>query len=142
VWAIFSTLDPRVLQFKPGILLSPDLVDEVLDRTEVSIGQALRAPPRRAGGGRMSERPRGSRRARARMMLQRAHWAATAFAGYDRERHRVGSSTRSPMRHTKRRKVCRWAVSGDRHGRRRAQAPQERGLLARASSSGTAARTT
>jgi len=23
---------------------------------------------------------------RARMMLQRAHWAATAFAGYDRER--------------------------------------------------------
>jgi hypothetical protein len=41
VWAIFSTLDPRVLQFKPGILLSPELVDEVLDRTEVSIGQAL-----------------------------------------------------------------------------------------------------
>ena len=23
VWAIFSTLDPRVLQFKPGILLTP-----------------------------------------------------------------------------------------------------------------------
>jgi len=43
VWAIFSTLDPRVLQFKPGILLSPELVDEVLDRTEVSIGQALAA---------------------------------------------------------------------------------------------------
>ncbi|MDX6549905.1 MAG: hypothetical protein QOJ31_589, partial [Gaiellales bacterium] len=41
VWAIFSTLDPRVLQFKPGILQSPELVDEVLDRTEVSIGQAL-----------------------------------------------------------------------------------------------------
>jgi hypothetical protein len=41
VWAIFSTLDPRVLQFKPGILLSPELVDEVLDRAEVSIGQAL-----------------------------------------------------------------------------------------------------
>jgi len=41
VWAIFSTLDPRVLQFKPGILLGPELVDEVLDRTEVSIGQAL-----------------------------------------------------------------------------------------------------
>jgi hypothetical protein len=30
-----------VLQFKPGILLGPELVDEVLDRTEVSIGQAL-----------------------------------------------------------------------------------------------------
>ena len=41
VWAIFSTLDPRVLQFKPGILLGPDMVDEVLDRTAVAIGQAL-----------------------------------------------------------------------------------------------------
>jgi len=37
VWAIFSTLDPRVLQFKPGILMGPDLVDEVLDRTAVGI---------------------------------------------------------------------------------------------------------
>ena len=41
VWAIFSTLDPRVLQFKPGILMTPDLVDEVLDRTGVAIGRAL-----------------------------------------------------------------------------------------------------
>ena len=41
VWAIFSTLDPRVLQFKPGILLGPDMVDEVLDRAAVAIGQAL-----------------------------------------------------------------------------------------------------
>ena len=40
VWAIFSTLDPRVLQFKPGILLGPDLVDEVLDRTGVAVGLA------------------------------------------------------------------------------------------------------
>jgi hypothetical protein len=40
VWAIFSTLDPRVLQFKPGILFTPELVDEVLDRAEVSIGRA------------------------------------------------------------------------------------------------------
>ena len=23
VWAIFSTLDPRVLQYKPGLLLTP-----------------------------------------------------------------------------------------------------------------------
>src|SRR6185503_9756540 len=43
VWAIFSTLDPRVLQFKPGILMTPDLVDEVLDRTGVAIGRALAA---------------------------------------------------------------------------------------------------
>jgi len=40
VWAIFSTLDARILQFKPGILLSPEMVDEVLDRTEVAIGKA------------------------------------------------------------------------------------------------------
>src|SRR6201997_448785 len=37
VWAIFSTLDPRVLQFKPGILLGPDLVEEILLRTGVAI---------------------------------------------------------------------------------------------------------
>jgi acetylornithine/succinyldiaminopimelate/putrescine aminotransferase len=49
VWAIFSTLDPRVLQFKPGILLGPELIDEVLDRTEVSVGQALAEV--RAGAG-------------------------------------------------------------------------------------------
>ena len=42
VWAIFSTLDPRVLQFKPGILLKPELAEELLDRTEVAIGKAWR----------------------------------------------------------------------------------------------------
>jgi acetylornithine/succinyldiaminopimelate/putrescine aminotransferase len=40
VWAIFSTLDPRVLQYKPGILLSPAAVEDLLLRTEVAIGQA------------------------------------------------------------------------------------------------------
>ena len=40
VWAIFSTLDPRVLQYKPGILLDPDLCDEMLERTEVAIARA------------------------------------------------------------------------------------------------------
>ena len=40
VWAIFSTLDPRVLQFKPGLLLSRDLCDEVLDRLDVAVGKA------------------------------------------------------------------------------------------------------
>jgi acetylornithine/succinyldiaminopimelate/putrescine aminotransferase len=48
VWAIFSTLDPRVLQFKPGILLGPDLVDEILDRTAVAIGLAMRDVSREA----------------------------------------------------------------------------------------------
>ena len=40
VWAIFSSLDPRVLQYKPGLLLRPELADELLDRTEVAIGKA------------------------------------------------------------------------------------------------------
>jgi acetylornithine/succinyldiaminopimelate/putrescine aminotransferase len=40
VWAIFSTLDPSVLQYKPGILLSPAAVEDLLLRTEVAIGQA------------------------------------------------------------------------------------------------------
>ncbi len=51
VWAIFSTLDPRVLQFKPGLLVSPSLVDEILERTEQGIGDAcaeLRQRQRRA----------------------------------------------------------------------------------------------
>ena len=42
VWAIFSTLDPRVLQFKPGLLLKPEVVEELLDRTEIGIGRAYR----------------------------------------------------------------------------------------------------
>jgi acetylornithine/succinyldiaminopimelate/putrescine aminotransferase len=40
VWAIFSTLDPRVLQFKPGVLMTPALCDELLERTETAIGEA------------------------------------------------------------------------------------------------------
>ena len=40
VWAIFSTLDPRVLQFKPGILLKPEVAEEVLDRVAVGIARA------------------------------------------------------------------------------------------------------
>src|ERR1700731_1505041 len=40
VWAIFSTLDPQVLQYKPGILLTPAVCEELLERTEVAIGKA------------------------------------------------------------------------------------------------------
>lgn len=43
VWAIFSTLNPRVLQLKPGILLGRDLCEDVLDRMDVSIGRARTA---------------------------------------------------------------------------------------------------
>jgi len=40
VWAIFSTLDPRVLQYKPGLLLDPATCEEILDATEAAIGAA------------------------------------------------------------------------------------------------------
>jgi acetylornithine/succinyldiaminopimelate/putrescine aminotransferase len=40
VWAIFSTLDPRVLQLKPGLLMSPELVDETLERLHAAVGEA------------------------------------------------------------------------------------------------------
>lgn len=40
IWAIFSTLDPKVLQFKPGILATEALAEEILSRAEVAIGAA------------------------------------------------------------------------------------------------------
>lgn len=42
VWAIFSTLDPRVLQFKPGLFKSRELCIETLARLEVAISEARR----------------------------------------------------------------------------------------------------
>lgn len=47
VWAIFSTLDPRVLQLKPGLLLGRDLCEDVLDRLEVAVGRARAAATER-----------------------------------------------------------------------------------------------
>lgn len=40
VWAIFSTLDPSVLQFKPGLLLNQGDAEEVLRRVAIAIEQA------------------------------------------------------------------------------------------------------
>ncbi len=40
VWAIFSTLDPSVLQFKPGILMTQSLSEDLLARVEIAIGLA------------------------------------------------------------------------------------------------------
>ncbi|MBB5696497.1 class-III pyridoxal-phosphate-dependent aminotransferase [Muricoccus pecuniae] len=37
VWAIFSTLDPSVLQFKPGLLLTAAQVDDILERLEDAV---------------------------------------------------------------------------------------------------------
>lgn len=37
IWAIFSSLDQRVLQFKPGVLMSSALAEEIIDRFYVAI---------------------------------------------------------------------------------------------------------
>jgi acetylornithine/succinyldiaminopimelate/putrescine aminotransferase len=43
VWAIFSTLDPRVLQFKPGLLADRALCDDILNRLDTAVGQSRQA---------------------------------------------------------------------------------------------------
>jgi acetylornithine/succinyldiaminopimelate/putrescine aminotransferase len=40
VWAMFSALDPRVLQFKPGLLVSDELAADILERTAVAVRAA------------------------------------------------------------------------------------------------------
>ncbi|WCK52593.1 aminotransferase class III-fold pyridoxal phosphate-dependent enzyme [Aneurinibacillus sp. Ricciae_BoGa-3] len=40
VWAIYSMLDPKVLQFKPGLLCDQKYCDELLSRCEISIKEA------------------------------------------------------------------------------------------------------
>jgi acetylornithine/succinyldiaminopimelate/putrescine aminotransferase len=52
VWAIFSTLDPRVLQYKPGLLMTPELCEELLERTEAGIGAARDEARRHPAGSR------------------------------------------------------------------------------------------
>jgi putrescine aminotransferase len=42
VWAIYSMLDTKVLQFKPGLLLDKKYCDELLERCEKSIKEASR----------------------------------------------------------------------------------------------------
>lgn len=37
LWAIFATFDPSVLQFKPGLLMTPDLVTETLERVGAAV---------------------------------------------------------------------------------------------------------
>ena len=51
VWAIFSSLDKRVLQFKPGVLLGADMCQEILDRMDAAMPRArelIHAAPRAA----------------------------------------------------------------------------------------------
>ncbi len=40
VWAIFSSLDKRVLQWKPGVLLSADMCKEILERYDAAMPRA------------------------------------------------------------------------------------------------------
>jgi putrescine aminotransferase len=40
IWAIYSALDPRALQFKPGLLLERALCEEILERLDKSVGEA------------------------------------------------------------------------------------------------------
>jgi acetylornithine/succinyldiaminopimelate/putrescine aminotransferase len=40
VWAIFSSLDKRVLQWKPGVLLSADLCKEIMERFDTAMPRA------------------------------------------------------------------------------------------------------
>lgn len=40
IWAIFSALDPKVLQFKPGLLCDKALCDDILNRLEWGIRDA------------------------------------------------------------------------------------------------------
>ena len=40
IWAIFSSLDKRVLQWKPGVLLSAGMCQEILDRYDAAMPRA------------------------------------------------------------------------------------------------------
>jgi acetylornithine/succinyldiaminopimelate/putrescine aminotransferase len=40
IWAIFSSLDKRVLQWKPGVLLSHAMCQEILDRFDAAMPRA------------------------------------------------------------------------------------------------------
>ncbi len=40
VWAIFSSLDKRVLQWKPGVLLAPEMCAEIMERFDAAMPRA------------------------------------------------------------------------------------------------------
>ena len=43
VWAIYSQLDPSVLQFKPGVLVTKEYCDELLGKMAKGIAEAKEA---------------------------------------------------------------------------------------------------
>ena len=42
VWAMRANFDTSVLQFKPGLLMSAELADDVIDRLDGALGEAAR----------------------------------------------------------------------------------------------------
>ena len=40
VWAIFSSLDKRVLQWKPGVLLTRETCEDIMDRFDAAMPRA------------------------------------------------------------------------------------------------------
>jgi putrescine aminotransferase len=58
IWAIFSTLDPHVLQFKPGVLIDKELRAEVIERFERALPRAKELAAADAGGGKSRPSPR------------------------------------------------------------------------------------
>ena len=56
IWAIYSALDPRALQFKPGLLCDRELCDDILNRLDTAVGQARAEAFGTAAGARASGR--------------------------------------------------------------------------------------
>jgi acetylornithine/succinyldiaminopimelate/putrescine aminotransferase len=94
VWAIFSTLDPRVLQYKPGLLLDQGTCARILTATEAAIcearedavapGQLPLSRPAETGAAPAFDLPRYPADPGARAVLARrlATWAAGGEAPY------------------------------------------------------------
>ncbi len=132
VWAIFSTLDPRVLQFKPGILLGRDLCEDVLDRLDVAVRPCPQGCDRTeaAHDDHRSSRPPARARQVGGPRLRRL-----------RPGRSLGDRRRGGRRGVRRgRTVRRSRRHRDRDGRRRAQGRSRTGRARGASSTTIAAR--
>ena len=143
-----------VLQYKPGLLMTPELCEELLERTEVAIGwpraRGPPATPRRHGGRDAafgSGRARGAwRRDRRRPGGPRQMLAARPLGGerVRQLRPAVGAAHRRGGRDGGARAGAALRRVGGREtgfGVVEHKVHQERGVLARASWSGTATRT-
>ena len=96
VWAIFSTLDPRVLQFKPGMLMTRPMCRGAAGPLRDRRGLAReRGDGRQTEDGLMEPQIRTlvdiadtpAARSRGDMMLERAHWAARCSSATTAPRH-------------------------------------------------------